>query len=193
MQTAGAGPTRRRAGAPCGTPARWVLGCMLCGAIAAGHAPAADAEIFKCKTPDGRILYSDSPCPGGGGEILPDESLPLPVAPPAPPAPAERNHVANGPAATRNDMPRASGRYEMSANERQRIVNLEQMQRAADNGEKRQAAHMEIVEIQRGTVARMSYEDLRRKDGYWVDLGNLERRRRIVAVQQLTDLFAAYQ
>jgi hypothetical protein len=86
-----------------------------------------------------------------------------------------------------------AGRYELSVNERQRIVNLEQVQRTADNTEKRQAARMEIDETRRGTVARMSYDDLRRKDGYWVDLGNLDQRRRGVAVQQLAALFAAYQ
>ena len=95
--------------------------------------------------------------------------------------------------ATNEPAQQAGDRYEPSVNERQRIVNLEQVQRTGDNAEKRQAARMEIDETRRGTAARMSYDDLRRKDGYWVDLGNLDQRRRAVAVRQLAALFAAYQ
>lgn len=192
VQTADVRGTGRRAHAVRAALARSTLGCVLCAGIALWQPSAADAEIFKCKSPDGRILYSDSPCPGGGGEILiPDENLPIPVAKPAT---TGRNAGAPGaPAAPRADTVRAAGGYELSMNERQRVANLEQVQRSGDNDEKRQAARMEIAEIQRGTVSRMSSQDLRRKDGYWVDLGNLDQRRRGIAVQQLAQLFAGYQ
>jgi hypothetical protein len=170
---------------------RAAFGLAIVGiAIVALHAAAADAEIFKCKGPGGRVLYSDSPCPGGGGEILTlTEGSVIPFA--KPPTADPDAETPNAPPRLRDDAPRAAGRYQPSANERQRIVDLERVQHTADNGEKREAARIEIDEIRRGVMARMSYEDRRRMDGYWVDLGNADRRRRVAAVQQLADLFAA--
>jgi uncharacterized protein DUF4124 len=162
-------------------------------AVAALVACNAHAEIFKCTSADGRILYSDVPCPASsrGEVIVPDDNAPIPAPKPRPPeaaAPPPSRVTSDG-----QPVAATTGGYELSLNERQRIGNLEQMQRSADNAEKRDAARMEIQEIRRGTLARMSFEDQRRKDGFWVDLGNLDRQRRIVAVRQLTDLFAAYR
>ena len=168
---------------------RAVIG-VACVVAAALHGGAVDAEIFKCKGPGGRVLYGDSPCPGGGGEVLTlDENPPAP--PGAPPAANRNPELPVVSPRMRPEAPRAPVRYELSANERQRIVSLEQVQRSGDNSEKREAARMEIDEIRRGVLARMSFEDRRRKDGYWTDLDNIDRRRRIVAVEQLADLFAA--
>ncbi|HET8876923.1 MAG TPA: DUF4124 domain-containing protein [Casimicrobiaceae bacterium] len=169
-----------------------MLQCAACAGLAAAPFGDAQGTIFKCTDASGRILYSDAPCPGGSrGEVVaPDENSPIPAT--SAPAP-QRNGAAAVRTATDEPAQQAGDRYEPSVNERQRIVNLEQVQRAGDNAEKRQAARMEIDETRRGTVARMSYDDRRRKDGYWVDLGNLDQRRRAVAVQQLAALFAAYQ
>ena len=66
---------------------RAVIGATF-AVVAALHAGAVDAEIFKCKGPGGRVLYGDTPCPGGGGEVLNvDES---PAIPPARPPAANR-------------------------------------------------------------------------------------------------------
>lgn len=184
--------------------ARVILRAIACIGLAATAVCNADAEIFKCKDADGRILYSDSPCPGGSqGEVLvPNDSSPVPAAKspppeanrsPAPAAPSDARQPATAASDGRQAADSTSASYELSANERQRIANLEQVQRAADNAEKREAARMEIQEIRRGTVARMSYQDQRRKDDFWVDLGNLDPQRRVVAVRQLADLFAGYR
>lgn len=169
-----------------------MLQCAACVGLAAAPFCHAQGAIFKCTDASGRILYSDAPCPGGsrGEVVVPSDSSPIPAT--GAPAP-QRNGTAAVRTATDEPAQQAGDRYEPSVNERQRIVNLEQVQRAGDNAEKRQAARLEIDETRRGTVARMSYDDLRRKDGYWVDLGNLDQRRRAVAVQQLAALFAAYQ
>jgi len=171
--------------------AQVTLRCLAALAVAAALASSADAELFKCTGADGRILYSDSPCPTGSRSetIQPNDNSPLAAKAPAPPE--DVRLAPPVPAGKRSAQ--VASRYELSVNERQRVANLEQVQRAADNDEKRQAARMEIQEIQRGTMARMSYEDLRRKDGYWIDLGNLDPKRRQAAVQQLADLFAAHQ
>ena len=169
-----------------------MLQCAACVGLAAAPFGDAQGAIFKCTDASGRILYSDAPCPGGsrGEVVVPSDSSPIPAT--SAPAP-QRNGAAAVGTATNEPAQQAGDRYEPSVNERQRIVNLEQVQRTGDNAEKRQAARMEIDETRRGTAARMSYDDRRRKDGYWVDLGNLDQRRRAVAVQQLAALFAAYQ
>lgn len=172
-------------------PAR-ALRCLACAAIGFALASSAAAEVFKCIDASGRVLYSDAPCPGGShGEVIPmTDNAPAPAA--KAPAP-ERDATPAGAAPPAPPPQPAGGRYDLSVNERQRVANLEQVQRSADNGEKREAARMEIREIQRGTLARMSYEDLRKKDAYWVDLGNPDAGKRQAAVQQLAALFAAYR
>ena len=145
------------------------------------------AEIYKCKDAAGGVVYTDVKCPGG--EVLqPTETSVIPLSRPAPPA---------GVSTTVKLVPEAPAKapapYIVTSEDRQRIANLEQVLRNADNPQKRQAARMEIAEIHRGTVARMSYDDLRRKDSYWVDLSNPDEQRRRVAVTQLADLFARYR
>jgi hypothetical protein len=87
---------------------------------------------------------------------------------------------------------RGSGIYELSYGDRQRIADLEQVRNASAHGEARESATLEISSIRRGTLARMSYDDLRRKDDYWGDLGSSDPDRRRVAAMQLADLLARY-
>jgi len=213
-----------------GARMRGIARALACIGVATVVACNAHAEIFKCTSVDGRILYSDAPCPPSsrGEVIVPDDNSsiaapkPRPEAAPSPrpgpevqPAPKPRPEAAPpprpGPEVQPAPKPRpeaapsprpgpevqpvaaAASDYDLSLNERQRVGNLEQIQRSADNAEKREAARMEIQEIRRGTLARMSLEDQHKKDGVWADLGNVDRQRRIVAVRQLADLFAAYR
>jgi hypothetical protein len=165
-----------------------------CIAVVALGVSDAGAEIFKCTSADGRVLYSDAPCPPSsrGEVVVPNDNSPIP-APKSPPPDAGTSPAPPAMPDTKAPTPATQGTYQLSLNERQRIVNLEQVQRSADNDEKREAAQIEIREIRRGTLARMSYEDQRRKDAFWVDLGNIDRKRRITAVRQLSDLFASYR
>jgi len=221
-----------------GARMRGIARALACIGVATVAACNAHAEIFKCTSVDGRILYSDAPCPPSsrGEVIVPDDNSsiaapkPRPEAAPSPrpgpevqPAPKPRPEAAPPPRPEAAPPPRpgpevqpapkprpevapsprpgpevqpvaaAASDYDLSLNERQRVGNLEQIQRSADNAEKREAARMEIQEIRRGTLARMSLEDQHKKDGVWADLGNVDRQRRIVAVRQLADLFAAYR
>jgi len=193
-----------------GARMRGIARALACIGVATVAACNAHAEIFKCTSVDGRILYSDAPCPPSsrGEVIVPDDNSsiaapkPRPEAAPSPrpgpevqPAPKPRPEVAPSPRPGPEVQPvaAAASDYDLSLNERQRVGNLEQIQRSADNAEKREAARMEIQEIRRGTLARMSLEDQHKKDGVWADLGNVDRQRRIVAVRQLADLFAAYR
>lgn len=148
------------------------------------------ADVFKCTGPRGHVTYSEAPCPGETSVRLelkePVESRdPRPsVAPSAVPAPQAPALAPANPAA---------GGYELSYRDRQRIANLEQVERTASAyREQRQSATLEIFNIRRGAVARMSADDLRKKDGYWADLARLEPDRRRTAALQLANLFASY-
>jgi hypothetical protein len=166
--------------------------------ILAQPASALAADVYKCTGPQGQVTYSESPCPG-------QPSVRLDVRSPtdnrddrrptdgAEPAAAPTGPAAGGapPAASATQKP---GGYELSFSERQRIANLEQIERMSTAyREQRQAATLEIANIRRGVVARMSAEDLAKKDQYWADLSRLEVERRRVAASQLAKLFANYQ
>lgn len=157
----------------------------------------AAADVYKCTGPQGQVTYSESPCPG-------QPSVRMDVRPPSdnrearrppdpvPPAMAPPGAAAIAvPAVTPTPAP---GGYELSYSERQRIANLEQIEKLTTAyREQRQAATLEIANIRRGVVARMSADDLVKKDQYWADLSRLEAERRRVAASQLANLFAAYQ
>jgi len=169
-------------------------------AIIAQPAPTFAADVYKCTGPQGQVTYSESPCPG-------QPSVRLDVRPPTDNR-DDRRPSDNGQAATTATGTAASGGapptapsaaqkpngYELSFSERQRIANLEQIEKMSTAyREQRQAATLEIANIRRGVLARMSAEDLAKKDQYWADLSRLEAERRRVAASQLVNLFATYQ
>ena len=159
--------------------------------LASLGASVASAEIYKCTGPRGQITYSESPCPGEASVRL---DLKEPVDNPTPRSAGVAPGAGSRPdvAVTTPPVPRSNG-YELSYSERQRIANLEQIERTASAyREQRQSASLEIAYIRRGVVARMSQDDLRTKEHYWSDLGSIEPERRRVAAAQLANLFATY-
>lgn len=161
-------------------------------------ASAASADVYKCTGPQGQVTYSESPCPGQPSVKM-ELKAPVENRDPRPPAsPAAPGGIANAtPAAAAPTVAPATpsnGVYELSYSDRQRIANLEQIERTTTAyPEQRQSATLEILHIRRGTVARMSAGDLTKKDNYWSDLGKLEAERRRAAAAQLASLFASYQ
>ena len=159
-------------------------------------ASTASADVYKCKGPQGQVTYSESPCPGQPSvkmELRP----PVESRDPQPPAStAARAGAANAAPATPAVpaiLPPAGG-YELSYSDRQRIANLEQIERTTSAyAEQRQSATLEIRNIRSGVLARMSAEDLVKKSSYWADLGKLDADRRRAAASQLANLFAGYQ
>jgi hypothetical protein len=168
----------------------------LLAAIGLVVASAASADVYKCKGPQGEVTYSESPCPGQPSvkmELRP----PVESRDPQPPAStAARAGAANVSPATPAGSAVAppAGGYELSYSDRQRIANLEQLERTTSAYvEQRRSAALEIRNIRSGTLARMSADDLRKKDNCWADLGKLEADRRRAAAEQLANLFASYQ
>ena len=168
----------------------------LLAAIGLLVASAASADVYKCKGPQGQVTYSESPCPGQPSVKMELRS-PVENRDPQPPVSAA---VTAAPAGVANAAPAvpavapSTGGYELSYSDRQRIANLEQIERTTSaHREQRQSATLEILNIRRGTVARMSAGDLVKKDNYWADLGKLDADRRRAAASQLANLFASYQ
>jgi hypothetical protein len=158
-------------------------------------ASAAGADVFKCKGPQGEVTYSDSPCPGQPSvkmDLRPpvEDRNPRPAAGPAPAVPGA---PIAAPSAALANAPASNG-YELSYSDRQRIANLEQIERTTSAyREQRLSAALEIRYIRLGTLARMSADDRAKTDNYWADLGKLDADRRRIAAAQLADLFASYQ
>ena len=175
---------------------RWL---PLLAAIGLLVASAASADVYKCKGPQGQVTYSESPCPGQPSvkmELRPPVENRDPQPPASPAVPAAQAGVANAapvtPAAPAG-VP-STGGYELSYSDRQRIANLEQIERTTSAYvEQRRSAALEIRNIRSGTLARMSAGDLVKKDNYWADLGKLDADRRRAAASQLANLFASYQ
>lgn len=166
----------------------------LLAAIGLLVASAASADVYKCKGPQGQVTYSESPCPGQPSvkmELRPPVENRDPQPPASPAVPAAPAGVAN--AAPVTPAP-STGGYELSYSDRQRIANLEQIERTTSAYvEQRRSAALEIRNIRSGTLARMSAGDLVKKDNYWADLGKLDADRRRAAASQLASLFASYQ
>ena len=156
-------------------------------------ASAADADVFKCKGPQGEVTYSESPCPGQPSVKM-DLRPPIEDRNPRPAAgPAVATGTAGAPLAPPVIAPASNG-YELSYGDRQRIANLEQIERTTSAyREQRLSAALEIRHIRLGTLARLSADDRVKKDNYWADLGKLDAERRRTAAAQLADLFASYQ
>jgi len=175
---------------------RWL---PLLAAIGLLVASAASADVYKCKGPQGQVTYSESPCPGQPSvkmELRPPVENRDPQPPASPAVPAAQAGVANAapvtPAAPAGAP--STGGYELSYSDRQRIANLEQIERTTSAYvEQRRSAALEIRNIRSGTLARMSAGDLVKKDNYWADLGKLDADRRRAAASQLANLFASYQ
>jgi len=171
----------------------------LLAAIGLLVASTASADVYKCKGPQGQVTYSESPCPGQPSvkmELRPPVENRDPQPPASPAVPAAPAGVANAapvtPAAPAG-VP-STGGYELSYSDRQRIANLEQIERTTSAYvEQRRSAALEIRNIRSGTLARMSAGDLVKKDNYWADLGKLAADRRRAAASQLANLFASYQ
>jgi hypothetical protein len=168
----------------------------LLAAIGLIVASAASADVYKCKGPQGQVTYSEAPCPGQPSVKM---ELRTPVEnrdpqPLAPPVPGASPAVSGAPSAPAPAAAVANGGYELSYSDRQRIANLEQIERTTSAyAEQRRSATLEIRTIRSGALARMSADDRAKKDSYWADLGKLDVDRRRAAASQLANLFASYQ
>jgi hypothetical protein len=125
----------------------------------------ASAEMFKCKAPDGKIVYSDTRCEGDAST----ENRP-------PPAPAP----AKGP----------SQRYELTDADRERIRVLEAT--AVDprsNSEQKTAAQLEVSNIRRGLESSLTREQRERRETLRAGLASADPKQRAQILGQLRTFY----
>ena len=187
---------------------------LVLAACAALLAMPAQAQLYKCKGPDGKIVYSDQRCeskaevaPVSGvkndahgieqrareeKEAAAKKAAELDAAADAAARAAARNSAASAPAVAPAEAaataPAAPTR--LSSGQEQRIRNLEATRAQAGNTEQqRRAAQLEIDAIRNGKEDRLSSADRDRRDNLIKDLGSLEPARRSAAMRDLEDLY----
>jgi hypothetical protein len=181
-------------------------------AVAAVSAAGAGAQLYKCKGPDGKIVYSDSKCEasatGDAIKVIPmgttkserekamDEAAAKKAEDDKKDAEkaAERRAIAKEVAEEMRGS--SSGTpgpapYELTSADRSRISELQiSANSLAAHSEQREAANMQISRIRRGAEAKMSASDRERRDALVTDLASADTSRRKRA---LSELRANYQ
>jgi len=125
-------------------------------ALLLAFAVPAQAELFKCRNAEGKIVYSDQRCPNA------DDAKPKAEAPPKP--------AAGG----------------LSPDQRQRVENLEVTTRSPGaNDDQKWAARLEINAIRSGLESRLTPDERAKRDGMVTDLGGADQKKRREAMQEL--------
>lgn len=157
----------------------------------------AAGQLFKCKGPDGKTVYSDTRCEaaasGNALKVSPnsttggqrtEESAPLPAAKSGAPAPAtDASAVAPGVAAPPPP-------YELTSSDRDRIRNLEVTgNRLGAYSEQKSAAQLEIQSIRNGRESRLSGGDREKRDSLTTDLSSTDAKKRSQALRELREIY----
>jgi hypothetical protein len=189
---------------------------MIVAAIAAAAVgTGAQAQLFKCKGPDGKVVYSDTRCDSGAtaGALPPgvsnraheNEAKAAADKAAADKAEAERKAqaealveaakkaglVAPAPAAAAPapsaERPRP---YQLTSSDRERIRSLEMDgSRLGASAEQKRAASMEIESIRSGRDARLSSDDRARRESLNSDLVSTDASKRKRALQDLQSIY----
>ena len=185
-------------------------------ALAVAGIGSAHAQLFKCKGPDGKVVYSDTRCdssatagalpPGVNNKAHENEAKAAAEKEAADKAAAERKAqaealveaakkaglVAPAPAAGAQ-APAAQQppkRYELTNSDHERIRSLEiDAARSGASAEQKRAATMQIDAIRSGREARMSSDERANRDSLTADLVSADAPKRQRALQQLQSLY----
>lgn len=192
---------------------------VIVAAVAASIAATAQAQLFKCKGPDGRIVYSDSACDANATKgALPagvsnraheNEAAAAAQKAAADKAAAEQKAQAEAlveaakkaglvvPAAAQPAAPaapataaRGPALYQLTDADRERIRSLEMdVNRIGASPEQKRAAQMEINYIRSGGDAKLSSDDRARRDSLKADLSSADAKKRQSAVSGLRSIY----
>ena len=190
---------------------------VIIAVLAVAGIGSAHAQLFKCKGPDGKVVYSDTRCesgatagalpPGVNNKAHENEAKAAADKAAADKAAAERKAqaealveaakkaglVAPAPAAGTQASPSAQEapkRYELTNADHERIRSLEiDGSRLGASSEQKRAASMQIDAIRSGREARMTSEERARRDGLSADLVSADAPKRQRALQQLQSLY----
>jgi hypothetical protein len=174
--------------------------------VALALAPAmAHAQLFKCKGPDGKIVYSDTRCEGsdkGAIKVTPNSSTlsereKAMAEKAAADAEAARQQAAEADRERRSAPPPASTsaaegprRYELTGSDRERLRELEMTAGSLGaSPEQKDAARFEMARIRSGDDARLSSDARSRRDSLRVDLSSADAKKRRQVLQQFRSLY----
>ncbi len=173
-------------------------------ALAGGNAA---AQMYKCKGPDGKIVYSDTKCeashsgdalkvtPMGTTKSEREKAMEQAAAEKADAEKkaaekaAERKALAKEVADEmrgQGGSPSTSAPYQLTSAERERIRELETTNNSLGAyPEQKSAAQMQIARIKRGDEAKMSASDRARRDSLMTDLVSTDKDKRARALKEL--------
>lgn len=169
----------------------------------------ASAQLFKCKGPDGKIVYSDSRCEAaetGALKVTPMGTTPSDrekaAAKKAADDKAEAEKKAAEKAAWEKGIPpgmvlvpapvAAPERkpYEMTSSDNQRMRNLEvDATRAGAYSEQKSAFELEARHIRSGRDAALSSDERARRDAFHADLSSTDAKKRREALEGLRRIY----
>ena len=169
----------------------------------------ANAQLYKCPGPDGKIVYSDTRCDGtntGNLKVTPNsttmserekaiEAAKQEAAAKAA-APGAQGAVP-GAAPTLEENPNAGkvvgGRYQLTSSDKQRIQNLEvNLGRSGASDELKTATSLEMSAIRSGQDARMPSDAKSRRDSLTADLTSTDAKKRKASLNALRELYSNY-
>ena len=184
-------------------------------AIAAAlAAPAASAQLFKCKGPDGKIVYSDTRCEGndtGALKVNPNSTTPSEREKAAAEAAAKAREDAARDKAEGEKIKRqleaagvqvappgasatpatARAPYELTSGDQERIRSLEMTANSLGaTAEAKSAAQYEIGQIRAGRDAKLSSGQRSERDSLRTDMTSVDAQKRRQALQKFRSLYA---
>lgn len=179
-------------------------GCVL--ALASLLPAMASAQLFKCKGPDGKIVYSDSRCEAaetGALKVTPMGTTPsereLAATKKAADDKADAEKKAKDKAAAPAIPPGMvlvpapappPKPYETTSADNQRLRNLEvDATRAGAYSEQKSAFEMEARHIRSGRDAALSSDERARRDAFHADLSSTDAKKRREALEGLRRLY----
>ena len=176
------------------TRTAWLLLLALAPALA-------QAQLFKCKGADGKIVYSDTRCEAsdkGNLKVTPMSTTPserekaLAAEKAAAEAEAAKKAVAEGRPLPADASPaaRASARYELTSSDRDRIRELEMtLGSLGASREQKDAASFEISSIRSGADSRLGADARARRDSLRTDLSSTDAKKRRQVLEQFRRVY----
>lgn len=180
-------------------------GIVVVVAATVAIAMGAQAQVFKCKGLDGRVVYGDTPCePGATVGALPPgvsnnthQNEGRAAADRAVAAPKPQREPGAAPATTAEALPAATPPaagaatpYELTSSDLERIRNLQvDYKRPTVSREQNAAITVEIFGIRAGIDSRLSAEERSRRESIRFELGATEEQKRLEALQGFVSLY----
>jgi hypothetical protein len=170
-------------------------------ALAAALVPAAaSAQLYKCKGPDGKTVYSDSKCEASEAGAL--KVTPMATTPSAREKAAAEEKAAReamtGTAAPTAKVPVPAAApapaepppYQLTSSDQERLRNLEvDRGRAGATAEQKSAYELEMRHIRSGRDARLSGEDRSKREALHSDLTSNDAQKRRKALSDFRSLY----